>query len=65
MKVAPTIATEAIMEHRMASFLISTNRERLDLDVIHGFLTNCLLGERNPARSSGAVDRAFTLLWHL
>ena len=32
--------TEAISEHRRADFLISTDRERLDLDLIHGFLTN-------------------------
>src|SRR3977135_3888912 len=41
MKVAPTRShREAIMEHRHGGFLISTNRELLDLDVIHGFLTN-------------------------
>jgi len=33
--------TEAIMEHRRADFLTSTDRERLNLAVIHGFLTNC------------------------
>jgi GNAT superfamily N-acetyltransferase len=31
----------AIVEHRRGEFLISTSRERLSLDVIHGFLTNC------------------------
>src|SRR6202047_5695179 len=41
MKVAPTRSlTEAIIEHRHGGFLISTNRELLDLDVIRGFLTN-------------------------
>jgi GNAT superfamily N-acetyltransferase len=41
MKVAPTRShTEAIIEHRNAGFLISTNRELLDLEVIRGFLTN-------------------------
>jgi len=29
------------MEHRHGEFLISTDRERMNLDVIHGFLTNC------------------------
>ncbi len=29
-----------IVEHRCGEFLISTNPARLDLDVIHGFLTN-------------------------
>jgi GNAT superfamily N-acetyltransferase len=32
---------EAVVEHRRDEFLISTDRERLSLDVIHGFLTNC------------------------
>ena len=41
MKVAPTRSPkEAIIEHRHGGFLISTNREFLDLDVIWGFLTN-------------------------
>jgi GNAT superfamily N-acetyltransferase len=41
MKVVPTRShTEAIIEHRHGGFLISTNREFLDLDVIWGFLTN-------------------------
>jgi GNAT superfamily N-acetyltransferase len=32
---------EAIVEYRRDEFLISTDRSRLDLDVIHGFLANC------------------------
>jgi GNAT superfamily N-acetyltransferase len=28
------------MEHRRGEFLISTNRARVNLDVVHGFLTN-------------------------
>src|SRR6202521_4725869 len=41
MKVAPTRShKEAIIEHRHGGFLISTNRELLDGDVIRGFLTN-------------------------
>jgi GNAT superfamily N-acetyltransferase len=31
----------AIAEHRRGEFLISTDRNRFNLDVIHGFLTNC------------------------
>jgi GNAT superfamily N-acetyltransferase len=31
----------AVDEYRRGEFLISTSRERLDLDVVHGFLTNC------------------------
>ena len=36
-----TVDSEAVIEYRRGQFLISTNRERLSLDVIHGFLTNC------------------------
>ena len=35
-----TIDSEEVMEYRRGEFLISTSRERLDLDVVHGFLTN-------------------------
>jgi GNAT superfamily N-acetyltransferase len=31
----------SVTEFRRGTFLISTDRARLDLDVIHGFLTNC------------------------
>ena len=31
----------SIVEHRQGAFLISTDPARLDLDVIHNFLTNC------------------------
>ena len=30
-----------VVEHRRGEFLLSTDPARLDLDVIHGFLTNC------------------------
>jgi GNAT superfamily N-acetyltransferase len=30
-----------VQEYRKARFLISTDRTRLDLDLIHGFLTEC------------------------
>jgi GNAT superfamily N-acetyltransferase len=32
--------TEPIVEHHRGDFIISTDRERLDLNVIHDFLTN-------------------------
>ena len=32
---------DTVVEFRQGEFLISTDRARLDLDVIHGFLTNC------------------------
>jgi GNAT superfamily N-acetyltransferase len=34
------LAGEGIVERRRGEFVISTSRERLSLDVIHGFLTN-------------------------
>jgi GNAT superfamily N-acetyltransferase len=36
-----SIESETAMEYRRGEFLISTDRERLNLDVVHGFLTNC------------------------
>jgi GNAT superfamily N-acetyltransferase len=38
----------AIVEHRRGAFLISTNRERLSLDVVHGFLTTCYWAKGIP-----------------
>jgi len=38
----------AIVESRRGEFLISTERTRLDLDVIHGFLTNCYWAKGIP-----------------
>src|SRR3984885_3445726 len=40
-------ATE-IVEHRRDQFLISTDPTRLDLDVIHDFLTNCYWAKGIP-----------------
>lgn len=49
MKVIPaTGATEAITEHRRGEFLISTDRARLDLNVIYNFLTNCYWAKGIP-----------------
>jgi GNAT superfamily N-acetyltransferase len=39
---------EAIVEHRRGEFLISTDRSRLNLDVIHGFLTSCYWAKGIP-----------------
>ncbi|HEX4784229.1 MAG TPA: GNAT family N-acetyltransferase [Candidatus Sulfotelmatobacter sp.] len=41
-------ASAAIMEHRRGEFLISTDRGRFDLDVIHRFLTNCYWAKGIP-----------------
>ena len=32
---------DVIAEYRRGDFLISTDRKRVDFDVVHGFLTNC------------------------
>jgi GNAT superfamily N-acetyltransferase len=37
-----------IFEHRRGKFVISTDRARLDLDVIHTFLTNCYWAKGIP-----------------
>jgi len=40
---------ESLVEHRRrGEFVISTERGRLDLDVIHGFLTNCYWAQGIP-----------------
>lgn len=35
-------------EFRKGTFLVSTDRERLDLDVVHGFLTECYWAKGIP-----------------
>jgi GNAT superfamily N-acetyltransferase len=44
---APSQATHA-EEYRQGDFVISTDPERLDLDVIHGFLTECYWAKGIP-----------------
>ncbi len=39
---------DAIIESRRGEFVISTDRSRLDLDVIYGFLTNCYWSKGIP-----------------
>ncbi len=48
MESAQTGNVAAIVEHRHGEFLISTDPARLDLDVIHGFLTNCYWAKGIP-----------------
>jgi N-acetylglutamate synthase-like GNAT family acetyltransferase len=40
MQFAQAAGPDTIVDQRVGEFMISTSRERLDLDVIHGFLTN-------------------------
>jgi len=35
------VDSETVVEYQRGEFTISTSRERMSLDVIHGFLTNC------------------------
>src|SRR6202012_5266519 len=48
MAVANTTETEMVIEYRRGEFAISTDRERLSLDVVHGFLTNCYWAKGIP-----------------
>jgi len=43
-----TIDSEAVTEYRRGEFLVSTDPERLSLDVVHGFLTNCYWAKGIP-----------------
>lgn len=40
--------SDTVVEHRRGEFLISTDPARLDLDVIHGFLTKCYWAKGIP-----------------
>jgi GNAT superfamily N-acetyltransferase len=48
MATGHTVDSDAVTEYRRGEFLISTNRERLDVNVIHGFLTNCYWAKGIP-----------------
>jgi len=48
MQSAPSGSSAEIVEHRRGELLISTDRARLDLDVIHNFLTNCYWAKGIP-----------------
>lgn len=42
------LTPRSVEESRRGEFLISTDRSRLDLEVIHGFLTNCYWSQGIP-----------------
>lgn len=48
METSQTSSVDALLELRRGEFLISTDRARLDLDVIHGFLTKCYWAQGIP-----------------
>jgi GNAT superfamily N-acetyltransferase len=43
--------SETVAEYRRGDFLISTDREHLDLDVVHGFLTNSYWAKGIPRKT--------------
>jgi GNAT superfamily N-acetyltransferase len=48
MRNAQTDTYGGVMEWRRGEFVISTNRERLSLDMVHGFLTTCYWAKGIP-----------------
>jgi len=48
MQSARAVSPNTIVESRRGEFLISTDPSRLNLDVIHGFLTNCYWAKGVP-----------------
>jgi GNAT superfamily N-acetyltransferase len=48
MAMGRIVDSEAVVEYRRGEFLISTDPARLDLDVVHGFLTNCYWAKGIP-----------------
>jgi GNAT superfamily N-acetyltransferase len=48
MATGRTVDSEAVVEYRRGEFMISTERERLNLEVVHGFLTNCYWAKGIP-----------------
>ena len=48
MATPETIHIERATEYRKGPFTISTDRERIDLDVVHGFLTECYWAKGIP-----------------
>jgi GNAT superfamily N-acetyltransferase len=48
MSTGRMIDAETVMEYQRGEFVISTDRERLNLDAVHGFLTNCYWAKGIP-----------------
>ena len=48
MQSAQATNPDTIVEYRRGEFSISTDRERLSLDVVHGFLTSCYWAKGIP-----------------
>src|SRR5258708_2010921 len=59
MKSAQAANPNMIVESRRGEFLISTDRARLDLDMIHSFLTNCYWAKGVPRDVvEGSIEHA-------
>ncbi|MDQ1388191.1 MAG: hypothetical protein QOF56_1645 [Acidobacteriaceae bacterium] len=59
MATARMVDFETDVEYRRGEFLISTSRERLDLDVVHGFLTKCYWAKGIPREIvARSIERA-------
>jgi len=56
MATLPKADFEVVVEHRRGEFLISTSRELLNLDVVHGFLTNCYWSKGVPRKVVAASN---------
>jgi GNAT superfamily N-acetyltransferase len=48
MATSRIVDPEVALEYHRGEFLVSTARERLDLDVVYGFLTNCYWAKGVP-----------------
>ena len=48
MSITETVQSEQAEEYRKNAFTISTDRDRIDLDVVHGFLTECYWAKGIP-----------------
>jgi GNAT superfamily N-acetyltransferase len=51
MRARSGLHSETVAEYRREDYLISTDRERLDLDVVHGFLTNSYWAKGIPRKT--------------
>src|ERR1700688_5026104 len=53
MPSVPAVNPDTVVESRRGEFSVSTDRARLNLDVIHGFLTNCYWAKGIPREVVG------------
>ena len=51
MRAGSGLDPETVREYHRGDFLVSTDRDRLDLDVVHGFLTNSYWAKGIPRKT--------------